>query len=47
MNLLVFCIAIVTITFASLEAARLKRDENFEIEGCPESHPYAFDHGKE
>jgi hypothetical protein len=46
MNLLVFCIAIVTITFASREAARIKGDENFEFEICPESHPHAFDHGE-
>jgi hypothetical protein len=46
MNLLLFCIAIITITSASLEAARIKGDENFEFEVCPESHPFAFDHGK-
>jgi hypothetical protein len=46
MNLLLFCIAIITFAFASLEAARIKRDENFEFEVCPESHPYAFDHGE-
>jgi hypothetical protein len=46
MNWLLFCIAIITITFASLDAARIKRDENFELEVCPATHPYAFDHGK-
>jgi hypothetical protein len=46
MNLLLFCIAIITITSVSLEAARIKRDENLEFEVCPESHPYAFDYGE-
>jgi hypothetical protein len=46
MNFLLFCIAFIHITFASLEAARVKRDENLEFEVCPESHPNPFDHGK-
>jgi hypothetical protein len=46
MNLLLFCIAIITTAFDSLEAARIKRNEILDSEVCPESHPYPFDHGK-
>jgi hypothetical protein len=46
MDLLLFCITIVSITFASLEAARMKRDENLQFEVCPESHNFGFDQGK-
>jgi hypothetical protein len=46
MNLLLFCIANIVIAFASLEAARIKREENMEFEGCPQSYPNPFDNGQ-
>jgi hypothetical protein len=45
MKLSFFCITIIATAFASVEAARNKRDE-FEFEVCPDSHPYAVDNGK-
>jgi hypothetical protein len=46
MNLLLFCIAIIVVVFASLEAASITNDEYINFGVCPESHRYAFDHGK-
>jgi len=46
MNVLLFCIAIIAAAFDSLEASRIKRNENLDFGVCPESHPYAFNHGK-